>query len=105
MCTPITLHHNKHGYISWCKECNHINIAFGTIVFALSIQQFEQFIQLINMDVTQYNGKMCSKEKSLMYNTDSSHINMVLCYTELVLLAELLNKATMLFQAHQILTV
>ena len=104
MCKPITLHHNEHGYISWCKQCNHINIAFGTIVFAISVEQFETFIQLVNTDIIQYEGKVCCKEKSLMYNTDSSHVNMVLCYSELILLAELLNKATLLFQAHQILS-
>lgn len=103
MCKPITLHNNQHGYVSWCKQCDHINIAFGTIVFAISLEQFEQFTHTVNADLIQYNGKICCKEKSLMYNTDSSHVNMVLCYTELTLLAELLNKATLLFEAHQIL--
>jgi hypothetical protein len=104
MCKPITLHHNEHGYISWCKQCNHINIAFGTIVFAISPKQFEVFISQVNVDVQHYENRICCKEKSLMYNTDSSNVNMVLCYNELLVLADLLNNASLIYEAQQILS-
>ncbi len=103
MCKPITLHHTKHGYVSWCKQCNHINIAYGTIVFALTPEQFVSFVSLVNADVVQYQGRMCCREKSLMYNTDSSNVNIVLSYSELLVLSDLLINASLLYEAQQIL--
>jgi hypothetical protein len=103
MCKPVLLHHNKLGHISWCRQCSHINIAFGTMLCAISTKQFQQFIKVVNTDLTHLENKVSHEEKSLLYATDSRYVNMVLCYTELVELAELLNHSALIFEARQIL--
>lgn len=72
-------------------------------MFAISPKQFEQFITVVNTDVKEYENKVCCKEKSLMYSTDSHNVNMVLCYSELQILADLLNNASIIYETQRIL--
>lgn len=103
MCKPITLHQNKHGCISWCPECNYINVAFGTILFALTPAQFNNFRYVLQNDLAHcVSGKNCCN-KTLLYNTDSRNVNIVLSYRELVQLDSLVNYASLLYDAYVII--
>lgn len=103
MCKPVTLHQNKKGCISWCPECDHINIAFGTVVVALTQKQFFAFLTVLNNDL----GHCCKQARNcgkiLRYNTDSHNVGIVLNYVELVQLTSLMNYASLLFTAYLII--
>lgn len=99
MCKPFTLHHNKHGCITWCPECNHINIAFGTVVFAMDPARFYAFRQILNTDMRQCIFSQTCRNKTLAYHTDSRHVNIVLSYRELIQLLSLLNYSALMYEA------
>lgn len=103
MCSPIKLKHNQYGYISWCNDCNNINIAFHTILFSLNTSQFENFSSILSNDVN--NTEKCNQniEKSFLYNTDSLNVNIILNYIELVQLAELVADSFLQYRSLQLI--
>lgn len=103
MCKPNTLHHNKHGYVSWCAECQHMSVAFGNLMMALAPAQLEGFIRILSIDADSYKGKICIGEKAFVYNSDSAHVKMVLNYKEVEQLLDLLNKAWLIHQVNELL--
>lgn len=103
MCKPVTLHQTKKGCISWCPECDHINIAFGTVVFALTSRQFAAFRTTLNNDLTHCCAQVPRCGKILRYNTDSHNVGIVLNYVELVQLTSLMNYSALLFTAYLII--
>lgn len=103
MCKPVILHQNKQGCISWCPGCNHITVAFGTVAFALTPAQFSTFRSLLYRDMCRgcKHASRCSK--TLMYQTESRNVQLVLSYTELVQLTSLVNYAALMFDTYSII--
>lgn len=44
MCSFDTLKKSHHGYVVKCKSCDHIQIAFGTMILSFNRSQFIEFI-------------------------------------------------------------
>jgi hypothetical protein len=103
MCKAVTLHHNEHGYVSWCGHCSHMSLAFGNMMVAFGVPQAESFVKVLSLDAGQYAGRICVKEKAFVYNSDSRHVKFVLNYTEVEQLLELLNKALLMHEVKQLL--
>jgi hypothetical protein len=104
MCVPETLHHNEHGYVSWCAQCRYLNLAFGNMMVAFNTPQAEGFLKVLAVDAAQYEGRICVNEKAFVYNSDSRHVKFVLNYKEVQNLMELLNKALLMHHVKELIS-
>ncbi|MBL7919949.1 MAG: hypothetical protein JNJ40_06520 [Bacteroidia bacterium] len=93
MCDYKVLVHNENGYIILCNSCNHYQISFGTTAVTIKPENFKVFLEQVTAikDNTDCNG--FEKQKRISLNIFSRFAMMVLTYSELICLFELLDEA------------
>jgi len=103
MCTPETLFHNENGYVAWCRSCNYISLAFGTMMMSVKPEAIKALIGCLQADIERYKGCFCDVEKAFLYDTDSQLVKIVLNYREVLSLTDLLCQAMLIHRASLLL--
>lgn len=93
MCSYKTLAHGIDGYIILCNECEHFQIAFGTSAVKFDAESYSQFsIQIETLTEIKRCSNFCN-QKNIHIDLNCSNTMMVLNYSELKKLSELVNQA------------
>jgi len=93
MCDYKILSHNQTGYIILCNTCGHYQLAFGTMAVTLEPKYFKSFCKQANHLKTNFDCNGFEKQKRISLNIFSPYITMILSYSELLQLNELLDEA------------
>jgi hypothetical protein len=93
MCDYKVLAHNENGYIILCNSCNHYQIAFGTTAVTIEPENFKDFFKQITAIKNNTDCNGFEKQKRISLNIFSRFAMMVLTYSELIRLFELLDEA------------
>lgn len=101
MCNFKTLHQSNNGYVTQCSRCNHIRIVFGNFC----ITQSKEGLQTMASDIGKFYETKQSEEKNknIYLRTPAKNIMLVLTINELEELNNLLQQASLLLEANNIL--
>jgi hypothetical protein len=99
MCNSKTLSYVQKGFVTYCKNCKHFQVAFGTTATCLSPEQFTSFCHYIEKICKQYAPKNHAKEIWICLN---STISLVLTSHEIHELAKILQTAQDNFTVYQL---
>lgn len=91
MCQNIHLHHSSKGFITYCKACKHIQMAFGNVAICFAMEEYLNFCDYILQFYPQYNKTSFARE--LWIPTTSKSVCLLLSGKELYDLQEILKKA------------
>jgi hypothetical protein len=104
MCSSVTLHHNEHGYVTWCKSCDYISIAFGNVIMTVLPGQVMRLMKILSHDIRRYKNKISEKEKAFIYHSDSDSMRLILNYAEINQLSKLLGQSMLMYEANLIIS-
>lgn len=93
MCDYKILAHSQDGYVILCNSCGHYQLAYGTT--AVTFEQ-EDFLNFCGEAAKLKTGTDCNgfeKQKRISLNIHSKCSMMILSYSELITLNDLLNEA------------
>lgn len=90
MCNYKTLQHNSNGYVVQCRNCNHIQVAFGTTIVSFSREQFYEFISVIDEQYQLHSLCLQRAKKMVHVHTPSGNLAMIYSVNELSALLYLL---------------
>src|SRR3954466_11156532 len=93
MCDYKILAHSSDGYILLCNSCGHYQLAFGTTAVRFEPGQFTRFCIEVSIlsDTSKQDG--FEKQKRIPLNINCTYSTMILSYSELIKLNELLHEA------------
>lgn len=102
MCTYQTLVHNKDGYIIRCPDCKRLQLAFGTTMTTVDVEEYAQLRAQVDMECRY--GAHCTNPglKETVIPIDA-HSMLCLNHTELLHLQLLLEGAAALLETYCIL--
>lgn len=103
MCDYQTLYHGAHGYVIRCPHCKNIQLAFGTSVVNLSVQEFNYFngmVQRLSAECPSYTEP---GEKVLCLPLPADHVMMLLTREEVNTLADITSEVKALTDTYEIL--
>lgn len=103
MCTYKTLTNGSYGYIVLCNNCNHFQIAFGTSLINLKVDNYNEFYLLAQEQYSYYQNNGFPNSKTIHLPTFAPNSVMVLSFIELELLLEMFNKANLMLEVVAIL--
>jgi hypothetical protein len=83
MCSYKILQNNEHGYVVQCDSCNHIQVAFATVVLSLTTDQFYELIQKANQLYEYYGFHSFPDQKIIHIPTVISTVSMIFSLNEL----------------------
>ena len=83
MCSYKTLKNNQHGYVIHCNDCNHIQVAFGTFVLSVTIEEFDGMVRSATDMHTRYRRHPGNDRKIIHMPTIAKSIVMVFTISEL----------------------
>ncbi len=93
MCDYKVLSHNENGYIILCDSCSHYQLTFGTKAITIEPENFKDFFEQVTAIKNNTDCNGFEKQKRISLNIFSKFILMVLTYSELICLYELLDEA------------
>lgn len=91
MCQNKILHHSSKGFVTYCKSCKHIQMAFGTTAIRFSEVQFKNFCEYVFEFYPQYD-KNC-KLKNVWIPTTEHTVCFLISGKELHQLKDILEEA------------
>lgn len=103
MCDYKVLAHNQNGYIILCNSCSHYQIAFGTTAVTIEPENFKYFFEQVAVIKNNTDCNGFEKQKRISLNIFSKFSMMVLTYSELICLYELLDEAVFNEQMEKIM--
>lgn len=83
MCNYKTLNANQYGYVVQCNGCNHIEVAFATVILSLTEDQFYGLIDTADSLYCQHNLHPFRDQKVIKLATDARTVTMALSVNEL----------------------
>lgn len=92
MCNFKTLFHSEHGCAVKCRKCGHIQLAFGTTAMALTVEQFDQFLETIKDLRELHQHTMFPNQKCVNIPTAAKGLVLVYSLSDLELLNKMLDK-------------
>lgn len=102
MCDYKVLHHNESGYALRCEHCGCIQLAFGTTVLALTIDEFYAFKESISGSFETCDAMCCRKQKTIYIPTRENAITLIYTPEELEKLDELLNQSSLALEIEKL---
>lgn len=104
MCEHKVLSHNQNGYIIRCIECGHFQIGFGTTVIRFAPGQFARFKKNAELQYTLFQkDKDIPLRKDIDLPTFSDNVQIMLNYTELIKLWNLIEEASVMLQVEKLM--
>jgi len=104
MCTTRILSRSTMGFINQCIDCRAIHLAFGTVVFRMSEEEFASFCSCVDDEAEQINDRINPATKSVQIGHPSQlGCSLVLSVSELLQLQEMIQKAHFLLTAYNLI--
>jgi len=92
MCNYNTLKNSKHGYVVQCKNCDHIQVAFGTTIVSLTRAAYYEHLALVQEQFDQNCRTMPWDQKVIHIPTAAKGVTMIYTLNELHTLQDLLSE-------------
>lgn len=70
--------HNENGYVVYCNECSHYQLAFGTMVMTVSAEQFQKFHGQLVLAKEESANDPFPHQKTIRMPVGATHIRMAL---------------------------
>lgn len=105
MCNYKVLHNNQHGYVVRCGNCGYVQVAFGTTLIALTLNQFTRFRKLVEDQEGIHRDEPCPNAKCIHMPTPARNMTLVYTIRELRQLQELLNQADACLQVERLMSI
>lgn len=93
MCDYKIQAHNEDGYIILCNNCLRYQLAFGTTAVTFEPGNFKRFMRQVETFKNEHDPQGFEKQKRISLDIFASNTMMVLSYTELLKLSELLSES------------
>lgn len=93
MCNYKILAHNENGYVILCYSCRHYQLAFGTTAVTFDPADFKLFLEQVDQLVQEVDCNGFEKQKRIPLEIACKCAMMILNYTELLKLHQLLDEA------------
>ncbi|WP_317166525.1 DUF6686 family protein [Chitinophaga fulva] len=103
MCNYQTLYHSSHGYVIRCPHCKGIQMAFGTSVVNLALEEFLCFADMVVRLSDNSDPLYQENEKSICLPLPADHVMMLLTPAEVNTLASMVMEVQALLEAYAIL--
>ena len=104
MCECRILHTDTSGYVAYCADCKHIQIAFDSVVLNVYKEEFEKLYSLAGTELKNHAEDIINKDrKYFMYNTNSRYVNLFYSYNDLERLHNLLAPARIILHASSLI--
>lgn len=96
-------HHPDMGYVLRCKECDHLQLAFGNIVLTLQKPDFPSFMSWLKEIEEEHQGEEDCLVKNILLPTPCEGMRMMFSLVELRKLNGMLDAADAELQCMQML--
>lgn len=103
MCTNRILASGNQGYVVRCQQCNHFQIAFGTVVIRFCAMEYEKFKLQLEDQFHLFNDHAFPEQKMIELPTFNTNTKLILNFFELENLMKLVTEANILDEAEIIL--
>jgi ribosomal protein S27E len=104
MCSYNTLHVNDDGYVVKCNSCRHFQVAFGTTVLVFTKDEFLDFCEIVNAETNEWYNDGFPQSKSIFIPTKCRDVALIFSYKEILKLHHVLANASLILQAHELLS-
>ena len=105
MCDFHILHHNAHGYVVKCPGCKTIKMAFGSVAFSMTLDQFYEFQTLVRLHYGTHSSCIWRGQKRAEIPTANPAITLIYSLEELEALSDLMNEAELALEIERLLNV
>ncbi|MCC6182826.1 MAG: hypothetical protein IT237_13445 [Bacteroidia bacterium] len=93
MCQYKTLAVSNNGYAILCRQCNNIQLAYGTSLHTISLLEFHCLLQLIEDNIKMHKGYGFPNHKICKLPTSSNLTWIILSPSELPAILEIFEEA------------
>ena len=93
MCEFQSLYFDDDGYVLRCKDCNHYQVAFISTILTLNEDNFQALCQLVKHNCNEPDYSFPEQNKSVVLQTPSNGICMLLTKLELKRFNKILEEA------------
>ena len=92
-CEYQSLYYGDDGYVVFCRQCNHYQIAFISTIITLSEKEFSQLYDIAKNKWTELDTSVAEHSKCVIIETPSSKIHLSFTKGELTKFYEILEEA------------
>ena len=103
MCTFKTLYYEEDGYLVFCSDCMHFQLAFQTSLLTLSARDLHVLQTLVKESYESYRFESGPCKKSIYIPTPLEGYGLILDQAELTQLFHLLETAEINYKAESLL--
>ncbi|MEO0311767.1 MAG: hypothetical protein RIQ89_1424 [Bacteroidota bacterium] len=103
MCKQIVLEHSSEGYVMFHPKCGSFQIAFGNLVWVLTLPELNNFHLLINKRLAMASNVKQPNLKNIYLETPVSSMMMVFSTNDLHQLEQMLGKSMTIYEAKLVL--
>ncbi len=93
MCNYKVLINSSEGYVTQCKTCSALKVAFASTLLTLSPKQFHDLVKTVLETSQRYKNDANQERKKVILPTAAAHVSIVLTPIEVCSFSELLNRA------------
>jgi hypothetical protein len=83
MCSYKILNNNRYGYVVQCNGCNHIQVAFATVILSLTETQFYELIETVDNFYSCHNLYPFRNQKMIQLPAGDKAVTLVFSVNEL----------------------
>lgn len=105
MCKNKIYHQSGQGYVAICRECKHVEMAYGTLISRISKEEFYQFVDYVNKMTHWYEDNQQNQRKEVHLSMLKGRFYMVLTAFELHQLAYVVNDAQAAMEVEELLKI
>ena len=103
MCNHKILSHNSSGYIVLHPKCGHIQLAFGTTLFTLTKESYDNLVFQAREQYEFHQDNEFPNHKSIPLFTETRTCSMVLSFNELKILMDMITEAKLMCEIEELL--
>ncbi|GAA4460672.1 hypothetical protein GCM10023093_03710 [Nemorincola caseinilytica] len=92
MCNYNTLKNCRHGYVVQCRNCDHIQVAFGTTILSLTRAQYYEYLAQVQEQYDEHHKIMPWDQKAIHLPTAAKGVAMIYTVSELHILLDMLKE-------------
>lgn len=103
MCSHKVLVHNTSGYVIRCNECESFQVAFGTIVFNLSTENYSCFCRQVRRHTQEGAAQDYPGQKRIHLQLPCKSVMIAVNHKELLQLENMLEESIFIQELNDIL--
>ncbi len=102
MCKCNVLHSDTSGYVAYCPDCKHMQLAFDTFSLNLLEDDFENFYLSISEELNKNYDYIETDKRNFVYKLGPSSFRLIFSFNDLQRLHDLLSPARIIYRFFEI---